>query len=135
MPDSLVSVVLGTVGCLLNLIMGKRLPDIEMNISLLLLDSGHNAYEVFLRCLHIFLSTGNQLFPNLHYVARFIFVRYAERNYIQFLEIGREILGSTHIQHLEKALLGGVYAVFGTALALCNPDRTLSTCNTGPYIL
>ena len=57
MPDSLVPVVLGTVGRLLNLVVSKRLADIEMNIALLLLYTGHYADKVLFRSLDIFLRT------------------------------------------------------------------------------
>ena len=54
--------------------MGKRLPDVKVNVAFLLLDAGHDTYEILLRPLDIFLCAGNEKFPCLHDIARLVFV-------------------------------------------------------------
>ena len=62
-----------------------------MYIALLLLDSGKNAVQIFILCLHIFMLAGNYKFPCLKDVARLILVGNAHRDDVQFLEIVLEI--------------------------------------------
>ena len=109
--------------------MSKRLAYIQMDISFLLLDTGHDAHHILLRSLDIFLCPGNEEFPCLQDVTRLIFIRDTERNNVEFLEIRSEILRAAHIEHLQQSLLGSVDAVLGTAFTLCDPDGALSGSN------
>ena len=54
--------------------MSERRTDIQMDIALLLLDSGHNAYEILTGTLDIFLCPRDQTLTSLEDIARLIFV-------------------------------------------------------------
>ena len=65
MTDKLVTVILVAQGGNRYLFRSERFPDIEMDIPLLLLDTGKYAVQILTRSLYIFLCPGDQQLARL----------------------------------------------------------------------
>ena len=135
MTDKLVTVILVAQGGNRYLFRSERFPDIEMDIPLLLLDTGKYAVQILTRSLYIFLRPGDQQLTRLEYIARLNLVRNTHRYDIEVLEIFPEIGCPAHVQHLQQALLRNVCPVFRPSLALCEPDGAFLFRDVQPDIL
>ena len=107
----------------------------QMDISLFLLDADHDAVQVLVLRLDIFLGPRNKHFPCLEDVARLVFVGNGNRYDIEFPEVLDEIAGPAHVEHLEQPLFRNIYAVLGATGTLGNPDGALSGRDGFPDIL
>ena len=135
MADALVAVVLVAQRSFADFILRERVSYVQVHVALGLADTHHDALQIFLLALDISACMAlDDGFAGFHDVAGFVFVGNAQRNNVHLHEILHEILGPAHVHHLQKALLGDVYAVFGAPLALGNPDRCGAGSNGFPDV-
>ena len=87
MTNLLIAVILVEKCSFSNLLRCKRCTDIEVYVSLILLDTDKDAVAVFTFRLHIFMLAGNHDFACLKDIALRIFILNDHRNDVQFLEI------------------------------------------------
>ena len=134
-PDGLITVILIAMRSQLDLVRGYRQTEVKMHVTFLLADTHNNAVHILGACLYIFLSPGDKNLTRLADIARFIFIRDAERNNVQLGKVLFERLRAAHIQHLQQALLRSVDSVLCASLPLRQPDRgfTGSDCLTDVF--
>ena len=99
--------------------------DGEMDVSFELLDTVEDAVQILARFLLVFLVSRDENLLRFHKVAGFIFVRHHHRGDVEFRQVVHKLLFAAQGKHLEYRHIGLIVAVFGSSVALGNPDGLL----------